>query len=1373
DYDNDGDVDLFKIRGEDWNDGDPIYFPKSFWRNNGDGTFTNVTVEAGVDESSDPKYSRGVEWADYNDDSWLDIYISNYRQLPNYLYENNGDGTFTDVGSQKGVADGPPYGEGGNLDPYNRGGHSVGSVWGDYDNDGYLDLWVTNLNHKDARTSDDSLLYHNDGPPDYTFTNMRGPSGIPVKPYVFPNEGDELFVGCAWADYDNDGDLDLYLPQIYDIDYAYSFLYMNNGDGTFTDVTQEAAVRVWDTYAGCWCDYDNDGDQDLITSGRDSGGDAAPHFVHLFKNVGIPGNWLQIELEGDGVYSNRAAIGARVTVTTENGDIQIREVEGGMGCHGMQNSLILEFGFGFYTGTVDIEIRWPQNKVQFLEDVSINQKINILDESTGDLVITDMSFDNTHPIMGEVVRIDAIVKNIGLTLINSAEVKFYLDSISGMTQILPTQTLNDIYPDEEQAAFVDFNTDTISGSHTIYTTVDIIDPPPSGTTNILSKNMYIRTENALPIAVLSANPTVIEKGGSVFFDAADSTDDTTIIEYYFDYGDGNNSDWVTEDTITFQYEFGGDYTASLTVRDDDGGESQNIAEILIEVKAKPQAVLSANLTSIFKGQSITLNGSDSYDEDGTIAEYYFDFGDGEYTGWITDSFVSHQYSEYGDYTAFLMVEDDEGQTCENPSEVTIEVRAKPYAILFADTTIIYAGQTVLFNGSQSYDEDGTVVEYDYDFGDGSSSGWNPHSEIPHSYTSPGQYLASLTVRDDDGDESENPAEVTIYVRAVPTAVLSAAPTTIYKGESVLFDASLSTDEGGTIVEYYFDYGDNYFSGWISSPTRTHFYNTGGYYTAYLTVMDNDDDVSVNLAEVVIQVKAKPTADLSVSSITIYKGENITFNASQSTDEGGTILSYYFNFGDGQNSSWIQTPNATHQYDTPGEYTAYLRVMDDDGDISENLVEVVIEVKAKPKAVLSASSTVTYKGEAVTFNATGSSDEDGFVSEYYFDFGDGHYTGWTTDSQTTHVYTLLGTYDVYLIVKDDDEDICEIAAKVIIQVRARPTAILIANETKVFEEESVTFDASKSRDKDGTIEEYYFDFGDGENTGWISEAVVTHVYLLSDTYSVSLMVKDNDSEISTNKAVVRVYVNVPNSRPTAVIDLISPKPATAGYDVSFTGHGEDEDGSIISYLWRSNIDGELSNAQSFSTSLSWGTHVIYFKAQDDDEDWSEEVSEVLYVKEFNEKPVLFVKFPQDNNRVEGMIIISGNAEDPDGDIQGIEISIDGGSWEEIEAKDFWSYELDTSDLSDGEHMVLVKAYDGEDYSEVEYITIIVGEEEEEEQFEVWYILLALVIVIAIVVLAIVTKGPSKKKGINKRPSQIAEQSREDGSQKETPGTRMNL
>ncbi|UCF08735.1 MAG: VCBS repeat-containing protein, partial [Thermoplasmata archaeon] len=486
DYDNDGDVDLFKIMGEDSSSGDYVWFPNSFWRNEGDGTFTNVTVEAGVDESSDPKYSRGVSWADYNDDGWQDIYISNYRQLPNYLYENNGDGTFTEVAAQKNVADGPPY-DPGNLDPYNRPGHGVGSVWGDYDGDGYLDLWVTNLNHKDFRTSDDSLLYHNDGPPSYSFTNMRGFSGIRIKPYIIPGEGDELFVGCAWGDFDNDGDLDLFLPQIYDIDYAYSFLYMNNCDGTFTDITEEAGVRVWDTYAGCWCDYDNDGDLDLLTSGRDSGGNGDPHFVHLFRNDGLSGSWLHLDLQGDGVFTNSAAIGARVTVTAPGGVSIIREVEGGMGPHGMQNSLILEYGFGTYFQTVDIEVRWPGGSTQFIENVSLNQLLHV-SEQQSHIKITEVSLSDPNPITGELIRITATVKNAGTATIDAAEVRFYQDEIDAANQIQPTTVLFNLSPDEEDTAYVDWDTTGISDAHTIYVKAETQEPSPPGS-SISSKSV--------------------------------------------------------------------------------------------------------------------------------------------------------------------------------------------------------------------------------------------------------------------------------------------------------------------------------------------------------------------------------------------------------------------------------------------------------------------------------------------------------------------------------------------------------------------------------------------------------------------------------------------------------------------------------------------------------------------------------------------------------------------------------------------------------------------------------------------------------------------------------------------------------------------
>jgi hypothetical protein len=757
DYDNDGDVDLFKIRGEDGGSGE--YFPNSFWRNEGDGTFTNVTVEAGVDEYSDPKYSRGVAWADYNEDGWLDIYISNYRQLDNYLYENNGDGTFTDVAPQKGVADGPPYGEGGNLDPYDRGGHSVGSIWGDYDNDGYLDLWVTNLNHKDARTSDDSLLYHNDGPPSYTFTNMRDASGIPVKPYVVPNEGDELFVGCAWGDYDNDGDLDLYLPQIYDIDYAYSFLYENNGDGSFTDVTLEADVRVWDTYAGCWADYDNDGDLDLLTSGRDSGGNGDPHFIHLFRNEGTSGSWLQLDLRGDGENTNSAAVGTKVVVRTKDFNALQRTVEAGMGPHGMQNSLLLDFGFGEYSDTVDIEIYWNNDVVQYMKDIPINQRLTIL-QPKSDLEVRRMYFDDAEPIEGEVLRTNAIVDNVGDIKVNYAEVRFYLGPPSNNVMIGDVTNITDFYPGTGWVPWTKWNTTGYNGHKTIYVVVEEVSPSEEiVSNNIFSTEIHIREFNEPPVAsfyVSNDNPGI---GEDVTFNATLSYDDTDIWYYHFDFGDGETQTRLGT-VVTHSYSTGGTFTASLVAEDEDGANSTNPAEVIITVEAKPRAVLSVSSTSIYEGDSVTFDGSASYEDGGVVEYYYFDYGDGQTSGWITDSSVTHTYSNAGSYSASLKVKDDDADESENVVTVTITVLEKPNSppnavIMYIMPNPVTQGRDASFYGI-GYDEDGEIVSYQWSSDlDGLLS---DSQDFTTSVLSVGTHTISFSVQDDDSVWSDEVTE---------------------------------------------------------------------------------------------------------------------------------------------------------------------------------------------------------------------------------------------------------------------------------------------------------------------------------------------------------------------------------------------------------------------------------------------------------------------------------------------------------------------------------------------------------------------------------------------------------------------------------------
>ena len=230
DYDNDGDLDIVAVG---------TYQPHTLYRNNGDGTFTNVADQAGI---ADPRGGWGSLFADYDNDGYLDLYVTRggwSGAAENTLYHNNGDGTFTDVTHTAGVAD-----------PQS----SFCAAWADYDNDGYLDLYISDGVIGDGAAN---VLYHNNG--DGTFTNTADMAGV-------ANTGNSL--GTAWGDYDKDGHIDLHV-----VNYGQSnVLYRNNGDGTFTDVTATAGMNlsVTDAFVTFFLDVDNDADLDIFISNSGS-----------------------------------------------------------------------------------------------------------------------------------------------------------------------------------------------------------------------------------------------------------------------------------------------------------------------------------------------------------------------------------------------------------------------------------------------------------------------------------------------------------------------------------------------------------------------------------------------------------------------------------------------------------------------------------------------------------------------------------------------------------------------------------------------------------------------------------------------------------------------------------------------------------------------------------------------------------------------------------------------------------------------------------------------------------------------------------------------------------------------------------------------
>ncbi len=342
DFDGDGFIDLY-IGGYESADMS-ITYPSIILHNNGGKSFRILWTDATY-------RARGVTACDFNRDGRLDIYVSNYRLQPNLLWLNDGTGHFRDAALEFNVVA---------TSPGFPGGHSIGACWGDFDNDGDIDLFASNFAHVDER---------GDQPKSRFLRNLGSKNG-----YHFQDMGtcgvfyQESYGTPAAGDYDNDGNLDLFLATVYDIASFgvsnYPVLFHNEGRFAFTDVTSVAGLaKLPPTCQAAWADFNHDGFLDLVTAGK------------LFINQGNSNHWLEVHLEGDGNAINRSAIGAQVRVTLKNG-VLTRQVEAGTG-EGNQNDLTLNFGLGQSGSPTRLEILWPNRKTQVVQHIRTDRLITV------------------------------------------------------------------------------------------------------------------------------------------------------------------------------------------------------------------------------------------------------------------------------------------------------------------------------------------------------------------------------------------------------------------------------------------------------------------------------------------------------------------------------------------------------------------------------------------------------------------------------------------------------------------------------------------------------------------------------------------------------------------------------------------------------------------------------------------------------------------------------------------------------------------------------------------------------------------------------------------------------------------------------------
>jgi PKD repeat protein len=433
--------------------------------------------------------------------------------------------------------------------------------------------------------------------------------------------------------------------------------------------------------------------------------------------------------------------------------------------------------------------------------------------------------------------------------------------------------------------------------------------------------------------VLEADLNDVDTNTEVTFTTSQSTDlDGTISEYYIDFGDGIDSGWVTTTTIKHTYLDGTTiYTAKLIVKDDDGAVNTNIAELEITVNNRlPTASISADKLEAFTYEDIIFNADQSTDIDGMISSYYYDFGDGTNSGWITSPTATHQYSDgTQEYDVTLTVRDDDSETDVTILTIKILNRA-PQAVCGEDKTVD-TNQVIDFNGKSSTDMDGTIDNYAWDFGDGTTG---TGKTAAHAYDDDGEYTITLTVTDDDDASGVDTCVITVN-NVKPTADFSVNPTEGDITTEFVF-SSTSIDTDGTITSHAWDFGDDSTS---TDANPTHQYDNIGTYTVSLFVQDDDRAASDKFEFEIIINNLAPFASATQSKETAFVGDSITFDASGSSDIDGKVTGFSWLFGDDATDSGMVVE---HSYAVPGKYTITLTVTDDMGWIGKTSLKVTIE-----------------------------------------------------------------------------------------------------------------------------------------------------------------------------------------------------------------------------------------------------------------------------------------------------------------------------------------------------------------------------------------------------------------------------------------------
>ena len=540
---------------------------------------------------------------------------------------------------------------------------------------------------------------------------------------------------------------------------------------------------------------------------------------------------------------------------------------------------------------------------------------------------------------------------------------------------------------------------------------------------------------------------------------------------------------------------------------------------------------------------ISVDGTASQDADGDQLIYSWDFGDG--SALVIGAKATHVYAQSGIYPVTLSVDDGTGLSNATAIDTTkVIIRARPIAVAGGNRDVC-SGQSILFDASDSLDPDGGLLLYTWDFGDGETSDLvNPIK----TYEQPGAYPVSLTVRNGTGTEwGSDVARIAALIREGPIAN-AGSDMTVCTNQAVRFDGSGSTDADGAVNAFSWVFGDG---GTASGERPEYRFKNPGNYVVNLTItgeaLGNCSPLDTDTVNV--EVVAAPAQDI-IGSERAAAGLPAEFSVALGDLGGASVVMQTWSFSDGGNATGT---SVSHVFENPGVYFATVVTELAGGNAGCSTIETKrkVIVNAAPSAKIDAPETMA-AGQAIVFAANGSSDTDGTIVDFTWDFGDG-----TTARglQATHRYEKAGEYTVALTIKDDaDVGNSVVTTTSLVSVNPAPVARVDLPLWVCAAEEMPWTVAAP----DGTTVNW--DFGDGTAKAGSS---VSHAFQTPGLHPITIVLDDGKGLANSQRQHAR-YVRV-NQAPSAFAGpdhVICPGDTTV-FDAGASG---DLDGEIVAYDW---------------------------------------------------------------------------------------------------------------------------------------------------------------------------------------------------------------